>query len=206
VKGYADTVITKTVNGQVAGADDDISNSVKGHADTVITKTVNGNAPGGDTIMKSLETDDKSNTSLESEDNELECGSIEMSQLLMVPHKNATISTSILDIESTPSLLVPIFNVGNRCYAIAVFQLLQRMPELWSELVSILEIESRDFDTVCSKQPLTMATVMLGGELKEQFILAATRLVKPSFIEFLTLDLCRIKTMTAFHISGQEDA
>ena len=130
----------------------------------------------------------------------------DMQQPATAEDKNEPISTSIFEIDSKPSLLVPIKNVGNRCYAIAVLQLLQRMPELWSELVSFLEIESRDFDSVCSTQPLTMATVMLGGELKEQFIVATQRLVKPSSIEFSTLDFCRIKILDQFQINGQEDA
>jgi hypothetical protein len=55
----------------------------------------------------------------------------------------------ITGLKKTHAFLVPVDNPGNQCYAIAVLQLLQLLPEFWSDLVTSLAVEGVMFEDFC---------------------------------------------------------
>ena len=90
--------------------------------------------------------------------------------------------STVSGLKKSPAFLVPVENTGNQCYAIAVLQLLQLMPYLWSDMITSLAEEGVMFEDVCEQRPTSFALLMFGSKLKDEYLKKLKELKEPSHI------------------------
>ena len=83
-------------------------------------------------------------------------------------------------LKKTHAFLVPVENPGYQCYAIAVLQLLQLLPQFWADLVTSLAVDGVMFEDVCEQRPTTFALLMYGSKLKNEYLKKMKELKEPS--------------------------
>jgi ubiquitin C-terminal hydrolase len=123
------------------------------------------------------------------------------------------VSSNIIDVaplegseELSSSKLVPILNVGNQCYMIAIFQLLLRIDTLWNWLQKEVETGTFNTEVFDKKIILQSGTLMMGGLIHEEHNRCAQNNISPSPIKFETFDNARRKSLPSFKPLEQEDA
>ena len=89
---------------------------------------------------------------------------------------------TLSQLPTLPGFLVPITNPGNQCYANAVLQLLQLMPDLWSDMATSFAEEGLMFEDVCEQRPISFALLMFGSKIKNEYQKKVKELKEPSSV------------------------